>query len=104
MFGEAVDCDMNGKSVSDVDVLLCSAHRNAVMRLVDLAVQRQAGVPVTTSAFPALADEAFAQEEDFNFAGGQIIDYSILLDTESGYGELVFKLVNLAVMEADKLR
>jgi hypothetical protein len=94
--GRAVDCDMRGTPITDFAVLLHGAYGPAVMRVVNLAVARQVALPLPRAALVALAQEAFAQAEDFNFAQQRITDYTLVLQERHGFGRQLAQLVALA--------
>lgn len=96
-FGKAVDWDMRGLAITDCCVLLQGAHGPAVMRLVNLAVQREAG-PINKRRMAELAKEAFAQGIDRDFAGNIMTSHDIVLDGEY-FGPMTLGLVNLAITE-----
>jgi hypothetical protein len=96
-FAKAVDCDMLGSPITDCTVLVHGAYGPAVGRLVALAVQKQAGKPVNKARLRVLAEEAFAQAEDYNFGGQRMTDYSLVLQEQYGYGTQTLGLVNLAI-------
>lgn len=97
-FGTAVDCDMRGSPITDCDVLLIGAYGPAVMRLVNLALDRHR-LPLSRAELVALAPEAFAQAEDRDFGGNVMTDYRIVLENSYGYGPVTLKLVNLALAQ-----
>lgn len=102
--GRAVDCDMRGTPITDFAVLLGGAFGPAVMRVVNLAVARDVVVPMPREALVALANEAFAQAEDINFAGQPITDYTLVLQEAHGFGRQLAQLVTLARAHAPVLR
>jgi hypothetical protein len=104
-FGKAVDCDMKGTPITDFQVLLQGAYRQAVMRLVNLAVARHpGGPPLDKAVLDALAEEAYAQEVDIDFSNQPIQSYKILFQQSYGYGRHVAQLVELARTHAPVLR
>jgi len=103
-FGRAVDCDMRGTPITDFSVLLRGAYGPAVMRVVNLAVEREVALPLSAEALRSLAEEAFAQAEDFNFANEPITDYRLVLQETYGYGRQLAQLIALAREHAPILR
>lgn len=111
-FGQPVDCDMRGKPITDCDVLLYGAYGNAVMRLVNLAVNLHAGIPTSPGEIfvmdeprlRVLAREAFGQSPDYDFGGNLIVKYDIVLEFNYGYGQQALNLVNLALRHHSDLQ
>jgi hypothetical protein len=97
-FGTTVDCDMRGSPITDCDVLLIGAYGPAVIRLVNMALDRHS-LPLSRAELVALAPEAFAQAEDRDFGGNVMTDYSIVLENSYGYGQVTLQLVNLALAQ-----
>jgi len=96
-FGKAMDWDMRGRPITDCCVLLQGAHGPAVMRLVNLAVQREAE-PINKRRMAELAKEAFALGVDRDFAGNIMTSHDIVLEGEY-FGAVTLGLVNLAITE-----
>lgn len=96
-FGKAVDWDMRGRPITDCCVLLQGAHGPAVMRLVNLAVQRESS-PISKRQMEELSKEAFAQGVDRDFAGNVMTTHDIVLKREY-FGPVTLGLVNLAIAE-----
>jgi hypothetical protein len=96
-FGKAVDWDMRGQPITDCCVLLQGAHGPAVLRLVNLAVQREAE-PINKRRMVELAKEAFALGVDRDFAGNIMTSHDIVLEAEY-FGPVTLGLVNLAITE-----
>lgn len=104
-FGKSVDCDMRGTPITDFQVLLNGAYRQAVMRLVNLAVTTYpSGPPLARETLHALATEAYAQAVDIDFSNQPIQSYSLLFQESYGYGRHVAQLVELAREHAPILR
>jgi hypothetical protein len=105
-FGEVVDSDMRGTPITKAAVLLHGAYGRAVIRLINLAVQRYRNkeAALDMSVVSRLAKEAFAQAEDLDFGGNILTDYSIVLKTGYAFGETTLKLVNLALERHAELR
>jgi hypothetical protein len=102
-FGKAVDCDMRGSPITDCDVLLHGAYGPAVLRLVNLSVQRGL-TAIDMPMLRKLAPEAFHQAVDHDFGGNRMTDYGILLMEGFGYGETTLRLVTLALQRQAELR
>jgi hypothetical protein len=97
-FGKTVDWDMRGTPITDCSVLLHGAYGPAVMRLVNLAMQRETA-PVDKARLAELAAEAFAQAVDIDFGGNVMTNYGIVLEDSYGFGPVTLGLVNLAITE-----
>jgi hypothetical protein len=97
--GRVVDADMRGTPITDASVLLYGAYGPAVMRLVNLAVSRHAGKVLAWPAIQKLAEEAFAQGEDYDFAQQRITNYGVVLERTYGFGHVLEQLVNLALRD-----
>lgn len=97
-FGKTVDWDMRGTPITNCCVLLHGAYGPAVMRLVNLAVQRET-TPVGRARLVELATEAFAQAVDIDFGGNVMTNYGIVLEESYGFGQVTLDLVNLAITE-----
>jgi hypothetical protein len=101
--GKGVDADMNGRRITDCDVILWGAYRAAVMRLVNLAAERYTEA-IDRPRLLELAKEAFALATDLDLKGNVITEYKVLLTEPYGFGTMLLNLVNLTVEHQAILR
>lgn len=99
--GKWVDSDMIGNTLTNYNVLAAGAYRPAVKRIIDAALARYPGGKPEGVSFEELssfASEAVALEQDRDFAGNIMDDYSLILQVRDyNFHQHLHNLVNLAL-------
>lgn len=101
--GRGVDADMVGNRITDCDVLLRGAYGPPVVRLLNLAADRNSA-PISRPELIELANEAFAMAVDLDLKGNVITEYRVVLSEPHGFGPMLLRLVNLAIEHQAVLR
>lgn len=100
-FGVAVDADIRGSAITQLDSLMFGAYGPAVARAMN-AVAIRGKQPISREEFEQLARAAFALAVDKYFNDTVIHDYGILFD-QFGYGPDIYRLACLVADDPSRV-